>query len=600
MTETLIFLDPKSGLNLQSQIRQKLLEGIQKGTLIPGKKLPSSRKLAEQIGVSRNTVTLAYEQLIEEGVLVSRARSGIFVEENLNNQHVGFQASDRKKLDTEPRWRKRFRTTINTDHYYTPDDINDAKYPFVDGYFDSSLLPISQWREATRMVLGSKQLEEQLHSSYADDPKLLHEIRTKILPRRGINASDDEILVTVSHQQSLYLLTELLVDHTVRIALEEPGCYRMRSLCQDRHAQICLQEVDEGGLVIDADLDSTDIIYSTPSHQNPTGVTLHQDRRNALIQKAAQLGQLIIEDDSVFESNYMGRPNPALRSMDANDRVIYISALPALLKPGLGLGFIVASKTLISELRKLRHVMTGVVPLTNQRTAATFLSLGHYDALMMRMTKSFSERWNALRNALLFYLAQYVVTMPNQGGTSFWVKGPENIDMDVLYHRAKSEGVLIEPVYHYYDNPLKAGPYFRMGITSIQVHDIRKGVEILANLILKLNKEYSQTIDEYESYRLDSQSIREQMSDITMMLTTVYGEPNTIILHADGTMTGTCGHHDEEQDTGRWWVEGDYWCRQWNEWAYGEVSRLQVAVKENKIRFFRPSGRFINIAEILS
>jgi GntR family transcriptional regulator/MocR family aminotransferase len=237
MSDALIYLDPDSRLSLQNQIRQKLVDGIMSGTFPPGRRLPSSRKLAGQLGVSRNTVVLAYEQLIEEGFLDSRERSGIYVNENVLEGRVGFQRPPASRLEADAKWEKRIRGGAGSKpRFQWPGDWQQHPYPFIDGQFDDSLYPTTQWREANRMALGARIVREgSVTEGDADDPVLIEEIRTKMLPRRGINASPDEILITVGEQNALYLLTQLLTDSSVRVVVEEPGNAKMRQLLSLRH-----------------------------------------------------------------------------------------------------------------------------------------------------------------------------------------------------------------------------------------------------------------------------------------------------------------------------------------------------------------------------
>ena len=197
MSEALIYLDPDSGLSLQNQIRQKLVDSIMSGTFPPGQRLPSSRRLAEQLGVSRNTVVLAYEQLVEEGFLDSRERSGIYVSEDVLEGRVGFQRPPASQLESDEKWERRIRGgVVGKPRFQWPADWQQHPYPFIDGQFDDSLYPTTQWREANRMAMGARIVREgSVTDGDADDPVLIEEIRTKMLPRRGINANPDEILI---------------------------------------------------------------------------------------------------------------------------------------------------------------------------------------------------------------------------------------------------------------------------------------------------------------------------------------------------------------------------------------------------------------------
>jgi GntR family transcriptional regulator/MocR family aminotransferase len=231
------------------------------------------------------------------------------------------------------------------------------------------------------MALGSRIFTEgMVTEGLADDPELIEEIRTKMLPRRGISAAADEILITVGEQNALYLLTRLLVQPGTRVAMEEPGNPRVRQLLTHAGAQVHGQAIDEFGLVVNAALGRAQLVYVTPSHQVPTAVTMPNQRREALLREAASNDQLIIEDDFEHENNYLGQPHPALRGMDRDNRVIYVSGLPKVLSPGLRIGFIVAAPELVREARRLRQLVIGRPSMISQRTAANFLSMGHYDA----------------------------------------------------------------------------------------------------------------------------------------------------------------------------------------------------------------------------
>jgi GntR family transcriptional regulator/MocR family aminotransferase len=599
MTEALIYLDPDSSLNLQSQIRQKLVDAILSGTFPGGSRLPSSRKLAEQLGVARNTIVLVYEQLIDEGFLDSRERSGIYVNKDILEGRIGFQGHPSSETEMDTHWRERIRSqTGDKPQFQWPDDWQKHPYPFMDGHFDASLYPTTQWREASRMALGTRDISSGLViDGNADDPSLIEEIRTKMLPRRGINAAPDEILITLGEQNAFYLITHLLTDESVSVVVEEPGNPRMRQLLAQRKANIIHQPVDENGMVINTRLDAAQIIYVTPSHQVPTAVTMATQRRRALLKKAHELDQLIIEDDFEHESNFLGQPHPALRSMDRDNRVIYISALPRVLAPGLRIGFIVAAPELIREARKLRQLVIGRPSLVNQRTAAFFLSLGHYDSFMARLHQEMNQRWFELRDALNHY-RPYFTTMPSKGGSVFWVLCPPHIEVEMLAIEAAKRGILIEPDSHYYAGKRQSKNCFRMGVTSIPRERIREGVERLRELMWELESGKSEFLDENDPDLLKGEDLRRLMSGSTWIYKTVYGDPCTFELQQDGTMVGRAGHANEEHDTGKWWVEDDLWRRQWKEWAYGEKSSYYITVKGHHLRLYNTDKRLVDSAII--
>lgn len=601
MHDAIIYLDPDSPLTLQHQLRQKLVDGILSGAFPPGTRLPSSRKLAGQLNVARNTVVLAYQQLLAEGYLVSHQRSGIFVNKDMLDTRVGFSAQAAStSAEQASFWRRRLRAPAGKRHVARElPNWSRYPYPFIDGKFDASLFPLTEWREASRLAHSVADVRDwSTGSGDADDPMLIQEVRSKILTRRGIHARPDEILITLGTQHSLFMISELLTDRGVTVALENPGNNEMRSLLERSRARVVSQPVDDEGLVVDERLDPCDVVYVTPSHQIPTAVAMSLARRKALLDRAESRDLVLIEDDYECETSYLDRPAAALRSMDTGGRVVYVASLSKVLAPGIRLGFIVAPAEFIRRARELRRTMLNHPPLNNQRTAAFFLSLGHYDALMMRMERTFRERRTALRDALNYYRSVSIEISPEVGGTTYWVRVPEDFNVDYLVSEAEREGILIEPVSHYYADADSAENCFRMGVTSLPVERIRPGVARLTELIRKLVSGRVEHLDSSRGEWLTGDDLRRAMSDRIILYNVVYGVPCTIELHADGRMVGTAGFANEDCDTGRWWVDGDRWHRQWNEWVYGEEAAYYVVIDADRVKWFNADRQIIDAAFI--
>lgn len=600
MSSPLFFLDPGSELSLQDQVRRKLVDAACAGAFPPGRRLPSSRALAAQLNIARNTVTLAYQKLVDEGLFVSRERSGIYVDHDMLRGRAAVEsvAGGREPVRSS-RWTGRFKTAegeVPTTR--RAPNWRQYPFPFIDGLFDASLFPVAEWREASRQALTVGDISQwSMDSGDADDPMLIEEIRTKVLPRRGIRARPDEILITVGAQQALALLSQMLIDRDSTVAVENPGYPDMRRLVADRGARLVHQPVDDEGLVVDRRLDDCDLVYVTPSHQFPTGVMMTQARREALLRKAAARDMVIIEDDFACETNYLDQACPALRSLDQDDRVIYVAGLSKVLGPGLRLGFIVASPEVIAEARRLRHLAVRHPPLNNQRTAAHFLAMGHYDATMMRLGRLFRERRTALRDALNHYLQQSVAIAPLRGGATYWVRGPDHLDVEEFAAQAERRGVLIEPVGPYFADGKGPRNIFRLGVTSLPIDRIREGVAVLADLMRDLPVA-ARTFPYPVEQRLEGEALQAAMSGSVLLCKTVYGDPCTIELLPDGQMIGRAGYANEDCDVGRWWVEGDVWRRQWNRWSYGETSSLRTVIVGDRIGWFDANGRLLDSAVI--
>jgi GntR family transcriptional regulator/MocR family aminotransferase len=343
--DAIIYIDPDSPMNLQNQIRQKIVDGIINGVFPPQMKLPSSRKLAQQLDVARNTVVAAYQQLIADGYLVSRRRSGIFVNTEMLQARVAAGSSS----PSMGRARSHTQDLPNWSHY---------PFPFVDGKFDSTLFPLAEWREASRLSLSVADVVDwSTGSGDADDSLLLDEIRTKILTRRGIQATPDQILITMGTQNSLYLISRLLAGESKRVVVEEPGNSAIRDLAHQAGAKVIPQAVDDQGIIVDQALRRANVVYVTPSHQIPTAVVMPLERRQMLLDSARAEDFVVIEDDYECKTSYIDHPLPALRSMDSEERVTYVASFSKVLAPGIRLGFIVAGADTGFGLRLLRFTV---------------------------------------------------------------------------------------------------------------------------------------------------------------------------------------------------------------------------------------------------
>ncbi len=486
MGDFLFHLRADEPRGLQAELRRILVSAILDGQLAPGHRLPSCRRLARRLGVARNTVVLAYQNLIDEGYLVSRERSGYFV----NGEILSTRASSAPRAARVPErpadWRRRLRLRPSTqENIVKPGDWQRYPYPFIYGQVDPELFPLTAWRDCARRALARGMVGDWINDRFVeDDPMLVEQVRTRALMRRGVRARDEEILITLGAQHALYLLAALLMGRGIRVGVEDPGYVDARNIFRLANARLKPLAVDAGGLVVGEALAGCDYVYATPSHQSPTTVTMPLERRLALLRRAAEERFVIIEDDYEAETNYLAEPTTALKALDDGDRVIYIGSFSKALAPGLRLGYMVGPPELIREARLLRRLMLRHAPTNNQRTVALFLAGGHYDALIHRLHRSYRARWEAMGAALARHLPDWS-RLPTFGGTSFWVRGPEGFDADALARDALVEGIVIEPGALHFLGPERPAHYFRLGLSSIPLDRIEPGIARLAALIRK-------------------------------------------------------------------------------------------------------------------
>ncbi len=487
-------LPDEPALPLQARLRLALVREILAGRLADGASLPSSRDLAQHTGLSRNTVTAAYRQLVDEGYLVSRPRSGIAVAAGARQAVAALGPAAPLAIDESaqsaqaPDWNARvLRSLRGRPTLSKPERWTEYPYPFVYGRHDPQLFPIEDFRECCVRSLARARLEQWTPDFETDDvPDLLEQIRQRVLPKRGVFALPEEIVVTVGAQQAFHLLADALFDQRTRVGFEEPGYPHARNSFALRNPQWVRVPVDGEGAVID-DLPALDYVFVTPSQHSPTTVTLSLERRQALLQRAQRQGFIVIEDDYEAENFFQGAPMPALKSMDRSGHVIYVGSLSKSLSPALRLGYIVASRPLASELRLLRHAMVRHPSAFLQHAYALFLSLGHHESHARRVNQVMQERTLLTAAGLRRHLPDFEFAMP-QGGASIWVRAPAWVDGTELAAAARVQGVLIEAGDVFFAAPPYPCPYFRLRLSSIATAQIDAGLRALSLAVADLSR----------------------------------------------------------------------------------------------------------------
>lgn len=480
---SLFRLDKNATGSLQHQIRELLVKAILDNHLPGDSALPSCRSMAKQLGVGRNTVVIAYQTLVDDGYLISKERSGHYVNTELSQTSLSKQkhhdhAQNARWIDSI-----KFRPS-ELPHLYKPVNWRDFPYPFVYGQFDPTLFPISDWRECARESVAISAIHEWAGDRFdRDDPQLTHQIKTRLLPRRGIWVDDDQILITSGTQQAIYLISQLLIGTNSIIGMEEPGYFDARNVLGLNKPKFLPLEIDKGGININDRMNQCDLLYTTPSHQYPTTATMPLKRRQLLLKKAEKHNIIILEDDYETENNFFStQPIPTLKSLDNKGSVLYMGSLSKTLAPGLRMGYLVGPAKLIKEARAYRRLMMRHMPANNQQIIALFLKRGHYDSLVHKMHNEFRCRWKLMDAALHKYLGNYVEYF-SSGGTSFWIQGPEWLDADLLQKKATSEGILFEAGSVFFMSPPKYNNHFVLGYSSISREKIEPGIKKLAEII---------------------------------------------------------------------------------------------------------------------
>ena len=482
MFKQLFHLNSDSTATLQQQVREQISRAILEGHIPPDMQLPSTRELARMLKISRNTVIIAYQDLIADGYLVSRERAGFYVDPKILQGGLSEPGNSNGHPAHAPNWEDLLGDKPELLVEEKKSRWRQASYPFIYGQLDPEMFPVKRWRECCLDSVRTQSVKSWSPDHYGiDDPLLIEQIHSRLLPRRGIWAEPDEILITIGAQNALYLILNVLLGRGKTFGFENPGYPDLQRIARFTGAHTQPLAVDAKGLIVSEQLDDCDLVFTTPSHQFPTTVTMPLDHRKALLERAVEDDFMIIEDDYECETNFSSHPTPALKSLDTNQRVIYVGSLSKTLSPGLRMGYIVAPKPLIVALRELRRLMLRHPPMNNQRAVGLFLERGYHDSLIRHLLEVYEERWKLVKEGVQELMPASTIP-PTFGGSAYWIEGHRTLNSIQLQKMALEQGIIIEPGASYYCNQAPLN-FFRLGYSSIATERIRPGLELLSTLV---------------------------------------------------------------------------------------------------------------------
>lgn len=464
-----IFLDSDSPFSLQGQISWQLKEHIQSGTLKPGEALPSTRELATQLKVSRNTVVYAYDRLMSDGYLEPRSRLGIFVSTCLVLPQQRPQAPKPRPADAV------------IDGTPTPKSLGPPA-PFRPCQPDVTLFPLLVWNRLRGRALrtsGSSLLHYQA-SCNPGLPALRRNLAAYLRDSRGVRCDWRQIIITSGSQQALYILSNLLVRSAEPVYMEDPGYVEARLAWQNAGAKIESAPIDDEGLKLPATVKRFSLIYTTPSRQFPTGASLSLRRRRELIDLMVRTKTWVIEDDYDSELRYSAPPIPSLQSLDRSGRGIYVGTFSKLLFPSLRLGYVVVPEPLLDRFQWVKHLIDDHLPLIDQATLALFLESGAFYSHIRRCRRAYAERQSLLlklvRDSGLPLEFKYT-----DGGMNLTGFLPAGTDDKKCAARLKEAGLDIPPLSQYALR--KVQPGLVLGFTAFDTATIRIAFERMLKVL---------------------------------------------------------------------------------------------------------------------
>ncbi|RKX75290.1 MAG: PLP-dependent aminotransferase family protein [Spirochaetes bacterium] len=483
-----INLDRSAPIPLHRQLYRALREKILTNVILPGERLPSSRVLAEELSLGRNTVVNAYNQLIAEGFLDSAVGSGTIVSTDLPEELTGTTAfSDNLDDLSRGPGKRDIRISergiaLNDVPFLEETRLKPftPAYPFIDERFVTvwGSLMSKAWRRMTRNQFG--------YPSALGYYPLREAIASYLRMARGVKCVSQQVIITDGAQQALNLTAQLLLNPGESVWIEDPSYDGAKAAFRNVPARIVPVPIDSSGLMIDTAL-KTDptakLAYISPSNQFPLGITMDLNRRLQLINWAEENSAWIIEDDYDSEFRYGGPPVMSLQGIDRSERVIYVGTFSKVLYPGLRLGYMVAPADLIEPIHAMRAHADRGSPLFEQIVLNDYIREGHFARHIRRMRKLYSERRLALIEAIKKHLGEMLELSDGEAGLHIVARLPEGVDDEQLSMALRTRGYEVPCLSSYSILKPKVGGLL-FGFTALEVSEMDDAISRIRPVLL--------------------------------------------------------------------------------------------------------------------
>ncbi|MBL8271539.1 PLP-dependent aminotransferase family protein [Steroidobacter sp.] len=465
----------KSGERLRA-LHGQLKAAILEGRLRPGLRLPATRVLATNYGVSRNTAIATYDLLLSEGYITTRHGAGTYVSDvlpRMTSLAGQPRASAKRVRQLHEFWQ---RPTMFDE---SPGDAS-VRYRFSLGKPDISQFPMSVWRRLSARALRSFARAPLSDEAPAGRPALREAIAKHVSFARAVACNASDIVVTSGAQQAFDLLARMLVTaKRAVVAMEDPGYPRARMAFSAAGAKIVPVAVDEEGLIVEQLPANAKIIYVTPSHQFPTGAVMSPRRRAELLAFADAHDALIVEDDYDAEFRFGARPLDALQTLDRTGSVFYVGTFSKSLFPDLRLGFVVAPAWAQPSLIAAKQCSDGQCSPLLQETLASFIAEGHLARHVRRMRQVYSGRREALLDGLKKHLSKHLTPVPSAAGLHLAAFTQASVNVEKIVEQARRHGAGVYPLRRFQSGrSARAGLVF--GFSSLTEREITEGLVRLA------------------------------------------------------------------------------------------------------------------------
>lgn len=481
---------PGASEPLYRRIYDSVRRDILDGRMSPGTRLPASRQLATQLGVSRMTVVNAYDQLFSEGYLEGRTGSGTFVAATLPEEYLQTPLSDKRRTNSNRNKRPLELSTygrhlaansacILADHGET------IAVPFQHSLTAAEEFPFDTWAKIAQKQLRYVGRRLGNYGDPAGYRPLRQAIAMHLRSSRGVECTEEQVIITGGTQQAVFLIGRILLSPGDKIWFEDPGHLCAIDVFKAGEADLARIPVDDEGFDLDAALKmapDAKLVYVTPSRQFPLGMTMSLQRRLSLLEWASENNAWIVEDDYDSEFRYSGRPLPSLQGLDRHSRVLYVGTFSKTVFAGLRIGCVVVPPDLVDVFSAARALTDLHHPVTDQMILAEFIAEGHFERHIRRMRTLYRERQETLLDELQKHLAGFLEPERSDAGmhTVAWL--PKGIDDADVSNTLAISGLKAAPVSRYAARKLDRGGLM-LGYTAFNERQIKSGVRKIAKVI---------------------------------------------------------------------------------------------------------------------
>ena len=469
-------------------LRNALRVEILSGRISPGSKLPASREFARQYHLSRGTILAALDELQAEGYLEARRGSGTYVSttlpEHLLQSDEVLEQEGNGDAQNGPHL-SAFATRVRPyTHYIKPDSV-----AFRTNLSALDLFPTTLWAQVSGRRLRSATPRMLLGCEVRGYLPLRKAVAHYAHTSRGVNCSAEQIVITSGIQEGLDLTARVLLNPGDKVLMEDPGYQAAYTLFHAVNARLVCVPLDaEGVAPKEGDFRHSRLLYATPGHQYPMGITMSLQRRLQLLAWAKKYGTVIFEDDYDSEFRFSGRPLPAMQGLDRGGKVIFCGSFNKVLFPSLRLGYLVLPPNLVDVFARTKDMTTRHQSLLDQAVLCDFIEQGHFARHLRRMRKIYEERFSILLECAQQHLGEYMELSKIEAGLQTIGVFRQDVSAELVAERAAKEGVDVVPLSRYCDSAT-VPEGLQIGFAAVQEKEIRAGVMRLAKVFERLKAE---------------------------------------------------------------------------------------------------------------